>query len=80
MKIIRLLLKHDRTKSGNRFGQSVREHEQLCSERTAPHSVNKGFEIARVPCFADTFVQGVSAVLRMNFNAENPRLRKAAKR
>lgn len=43
-------------------------------------TANKGFEIAGVPCFADTFVQGVSSVLRMKFSANNPRHRKPPKR
>jgi hypothetical protein len=33
---------------------------------------NKGFAIAGIPCFADTFVQCESSVLRMNINAEKP--------
>jgi hypothetical protein len=41
---------------------------------------NKGFAIAGVPCFADTFVQGGSSVLRMKFSARKPALRQAAKR
>lgn len=36
---------------------------------------NKGFAIAGVPCFADTFVQGGSSVLRMKFSAKTPRHR-----
>jgi hypothetical protein len=32
---------------------------------------NKGFAIAGVPCFADTFVQSGSLVLRMKFSAKN---------
>jgi hypothetical protein len=44
MKIIRQLLKHDRTRSGNRFGQCMCEHEQLCSERTAPHAANSTYK------------------------------------
>jgi hypothetical protein len=43
-------------------------------------AANKGFAIAGVPCFADTFVQGGSSVLRMKFSANNPRHRKPAKR
>ena len=31
----------------------------------AAHAANKGFEIAGVQCFANTFVQGGSSVLRM---------------
>jgi hypothetical protein len=41
---------------------------------------NKGFAIAGVPCFADTFVQGGSSVLRMKFSAKIPRHRKPPKR
>jgi hypothetical protein len=41
---------------------------------------NKGFAIAGVPCFADTFVQGGSSVLRMKFSAKTPRHRKPPKR
>jgi hypothetical protein len=38
-------------------------------------AANKGFGIAGVPCFADTFVQGGSAVLRIKFSARTPRHR-----
>ena len=41
---------------------------------------NKGFAIAGVPCFADTFVQGGSSVLRTKFSAKTPRHRKPPKR
>jgi hypothetical protein len=41
---------------------------------------NKGFAIAGVPCFADTFVQGGSSVLRMKFSAKTPRHRKPSNR
>ena len=41
---------------------------------------NKGFAIAGVPCFVDTFVQGGSSVLRMKFSAKTPRHRKPPKR
>jgi hypothetical protein len=43
-------------------------------------AANKGFAIAGVSCFADTFVQGGSSVLRMKFSAKNPRHRKPPKR
>ncbi len=43
-------------------------------------TANKGFAIAGVPCFADTFVQGGSPVLRMKFSANNPRHRKPPNR
>jgi len=41
---------------------------------------NKGFAIAGVPCFADTFVVNQSLVLRINICAENRHLRQAANR
>jgi hypothetical protein len=50
----------------------------LRQKRRAAH--NKGFAIAGVPCFADTFVQGGSSVLRMKFSAKTPRHRKPPKR
>jgi hypothetical protein len=43
-------------------------------------TANKGFAIAGVPCFADTFVQGGSSVLRTKFSAKTPRHRKPPKR
>ena len=43
-------------------------------------AANKGFAIAGVPCFADTFVQGGSSVLRMKFSAKTPRHRKPPNR
>ncbi len=41
---------------------------------------NKGFAIAGVPCFADTFEQGGSSVLRTKFSAKTPRHRKPPER
>lgn len=41
-------------------------------------TANKGFAIAGVPFFADTFVQGGSSVPRMNICAEKPVYRKYA--
>ena len=35
-------------------------------------AANKGFAIAGVPCFAVTFVQGGSSVLRKKFSAKTP--------
>ena len=43
-------------------------------------AANKGFAIAGVPCFADTFVQGGSSFPRMKFSGNNPRHRKPPKR
>jgi hypothetical protein len=48
--------------------------------RKSRAAANMGFAIAGVPCFADTFVQGVSSVLRMKFSAKTPRHRKPPKR
>ncbi len=42
-------------------------------------AANKGFPIAGVLCFADTFVQGGSSVLRMKFSAKTARNRKPMK-
>ena len=43
-------------------------------------TANKGFAIAGVPCFPDTFVQGGSSALRTKFSAKTPRHRKPPKR
>ena len=43
-------------------------------------TANLAFAIAGVPCFADTFVQGGSLVLRMKFSAKTPCHRKPPKR
>ena len=43
-------------------------------------TANMGFAIAGVSCFYDSEVLNSSIVHLMNFSAENPRLRKAAKR
>ncbi len=42
-------------------------------------TTNKGFSVAGVACFADTFVQSGSLVLRMKFSAKTPRHRKPSK-
>ena len=41
---------------------------------------NSTFAIGGVSCFADTFVQGGSSVLRTKFSAKTPRHRKPPKR
>jgi len=41
---------------------------------------NSTYPKGGVSCFADTFVQAESSVLRMKFSAKNPALRVAAKR
>ena len=43
-----------------------------------PH--NSTYPKGGVSCFADTFVQAESSVLRMKFSGKNPALRVAAKR
>ena len=43
-------------------------------------ATNIGLAIWRLKCFYETFVQGSTAVILLNFCAKNPRLRKAAKR
>ncbi|OJV31242.1 MAG: hypothetical protein BGO32_05305 [Bacteroidetes bacterium 37-13] len=53
---------------------------QYSDGRKEERTDNKGFAIAGVACFADTFVQGESSVLRMKFSAKNPRHRKPPKR
>ena len=46
-------------------------------EITTPNST---YPKGGVSCFADTFVQAESSVLRMKFSGKNPALRVAAKR
>lgn len=43
-------------------------------------TANSGLAKGGVSCFVETFVQGSTFVLRMNFSAKNPTLRQAAKR
>lgn len=43
-------------------------------------TANSGLAKGGVSCFVETFVQGSTFVLRMNFSARNPALRQAAKR
>ena len=53
---------------------------QFFNGQTEARTANKGFAIAGVPCFADTFVQGGSLVLRTKMSAKTPRHRKPPKR
>ena len=41
---------------------------------------NKGLAIAGVPCFADTFVQSGSSIIRTKFSAKTPRHLETPKR
>ena len=43
-------------------------------------TANSGLAKGGVSCFVETFVQGSTFVLRLNFSAKNPALRQAAKR
>ena len=43
-------------------------------------TANSGLAKGGVSCFVETFVQGSTFVLRMNFSAKNPALRQAANR
>ena len=43
-------------------------------------TANSGLAKGGVSCFVETFVQGSTFVLSMNFSAKNPALRQAAKR
>jgi hypothetical protein len=43
-------------------------------------TANSGLAKGGVSCFVETFVQGSTFVLRMNFSGKNPALRQAAKR
>jgi hypothetical protein len=43
-------------------------------------TANSGLAKGGVSCFVETFVQGSTFVLRMNFCAKNPALRQARKR
>lgn len=51
--------------------------ERTTTRRTA---ANSGFALWGLTCFAETFVQDSTFVLRMNGSAKNPPQRKAAKR
>ena len=43
-------------------------------------TANSGLAKGGVSCFVETFVQGSTFVLRLNFSAKNPALRQATKR
>ncbi len=47
---------------------------------TIRYAANIGLAIWRLKCFYETFMQGSTAVIRLNFCAKNPPLRQAAKR
>jgi len=55
--------------------------ENGCNPRwTRTPAYNSTYPKGGVSCFADTFVQAESSVLRMKFSGKNPALRVAAKR
>ena len=47
----------------------------LVVDRESKTAANKWFAITGAPYFADTFVQGGSSILRINFGAKTPRHR-----
>ena len=49
-------------------------------DRKEQRTANSTYPKGGVLCFADTFVQAESSVLRMKFSGKNPTLRVAAKR
>ena len=49
-------------------------------DRKESRTANMGLAKGGLTCFVETFVQGSTFVLRMNFSAKNPALRQAAKR
>jgi hypothetical protein len=61
------------------FGQTTRKLQDDHLRTGNRAAGNKGFAIAGELCFADTFVQGGSSVLRMKFSAKTPRHRKPTK-
>lgn len=62
------------TKSNDNFGTIF----SMDSERLPAY--NSGLAKGGLTCFVETFVQGSTFVLRMNFSAKNPALRQAANR
>jgi hypothetical protein len=58
----------------NLFEQKDCKLEPTLLGGTIRAAANKGFAIAGVPCFADTFVQGASSVLRRKFSAKTPHI------
>ncbi len=64
----------------NRLEQTVSELQTAVLRMNSKAADNKGFAIAGGPCLPDTFVQGGSSGLRMNFSAKTPRHRKPPKR
>ena len=57
--------------------KTLEEHDHFDRSNT---TANKGFAIAGVSCFADTFVQGGSSVLRMGLVLINPAIVNLKKR
>ena len=49
------------------------------TDRITP-AANRGLAKGGLTCFVETFVQGSTFVLRMNFSAKNPALRQAPNR
>jgi hypothetical protein len=62
------------------YGQSAYNIWASCLRTDSRAAANKGFAIAGVTCFADTFVQSGSSALRMKFSAKTLRHRKPPNR
>jgi len=64
----------------NNFGQSIYRLKMTCLWKDRKAADNSRFAKAGVSCFYDSEVLNSNLVHLMKFSAENPRLRKAAKR
>lgn len=52
----------------------------MTTSKSEQRTANSGLAKGALTCFVETFVQGSTFVLRMNFSANNPALRQAANR
>jgi hypothetical protein len=69
----------DTVSKANHFRQSVCKFDTTHPRTDRRATANKMLCNSGVSCFADTFVQGGSSVLRMKFSAKTPRHRKPPK-
>lgn len=79
LKVQRQLLTNEMEKF-NQYGQSAYGPVTENFRDVCITAANKGFTIAGVTCFADTFVQSGSSALRMKFSAKTLRHRKPPNR
>jgi len=75
-----VLTRTDTASNVNRFGQSVCKLDTSTLRKERRASGNSTFAIGGVSCFADTFVQAESSVLRIKFCGKSPGLLLAANR